>query len=116
MKKVLLGILLFGSIVLSCQKDEIPRQYAFEAEVLGLNSDCGIYMVKILKGTAEMKSIVGSSASDSTYIAKNLPSDLKTVGLKIVLDARKPKNDELGACTFLGPSYPWLYVERAKKK
>lgn len=108
-------IFLFGLLMFSCENDA-SEEYPIEAEVLGLNSDCKIYAVKILYGLSQVQSIIGSNVGDSIYIAKNLPTELETVGLKIILDVRKPYDDELGPCTALGPGYRWLFVKRAKKK
>jgi len=113
--KSILVLIFYGIIVLSCQKDDLPEAYPYEARVVGLNSDCGIYSIKIQKDLEIVESIVGSTL-DSIYIAKNLPEEMQISGLEIVLDIREPKGNELGLCTFLGPSYRWLYVIRAKKK
>jgi hypothetical protein len=72
--------------------------------------------VKILNGLSQVQSIIGSKVGDSIYIAENLQPELKIAGLKIMLDVRKPQNDELGACTTLGPAYYWIHVKRAEKK
>ncbi len=118
MKKVsLLALSLFfiATSFLGCKKkDNTNPLYPYQAEVLGINSDCGIYEIKITKGLQDVKKIVGTSGN-SIYIAENLPHSLQKSGLKIVLDIRKPKNNELGLCTAMGPSYTWLYVVRAKK-
>lgn len=116
MKKLIISLFFYGLLISSCQKDETLPEYPYEAEVLGRNSDCGIYAIKILNGLPEVKSIVGSTVGDSVYIAKNLPTELETVGLKIMLDVRKLQNNELSVCTHLGLSYSWLYVKRAIKK
>jgi hypothetical protein len=100
----------------SCEKESSSDEYPFEAEVLGRNTDCGIYAVKILNGLSKVQSIVGSNISDSIYIAKNLPPELELAGFKIMLDVRKSQNDELGPCTAFGPAYNWLFVKGAEKK
>jgi len=119
MKKVsLLALSLFfiATFFFGCKKkDSTNPLYPYQAEVLGRNSDCGIYEIKITKGLQDVKKIVGTSVGNSIYIAENLPHSLQKSGLKIVLDIRKPKSNELGLCTAVGPSYTWLYVVRAKK-
>ena len=101
----------------SCQKDNVDSRYPFEAEVLGKNLDCGLYEIKITKGLEKVESIIDlPSPVKGIYIAKNLPKNLETPGVIIVLDLRKPKNNGLEACTDMGPSYPWVYVIRAKRK
>jgi hypothetical protein len=114
--KLLFASLLLGISIFSCQNDESSPQYPYEAEVIGLNSDCGEYAIKILKGLSEVKSIVGSTFGDSIYIAKNLPKELQTDGLNIILAIRVPESNELGLCFNMGPTYTWLYIIRATKK
>jgi hypothetical protein len=116
MKKMIAIIMLCGLLIISCEKDAFSAEYPYEAEVIGRNSDCGIYAVKILKGLSQVQTSIGSNIGDSIYIAKNLPTELETVGLKIMLDIRKPNDDELGPCTTFGPAYHWLFVKRAEKK
>jgi len=110
------SLLFVGLIFNSCQEDTILSEYSYEAEVIRKNIDCGLYEIKITQGLESVKSIVGSTSTEDIYIAKNLPSELKTNGLKIKLNLRKPKNNELGACTHMGPSYTWIFVIKAEKK
>ncbi|RZL13485.1 MAG: hypothetical protein EOO96_31805 [Pedobacter sp.] len=103
----------------ACRKDiSVAEQYPVKAEVMGVNSDCGIYQIKITDGQDKVESVVGSSVGTNIYIAKNLPEDLKVSGLKISLDLRKPvaANNELGVCLTQGPGYAWLFVTKAKKE
>jgi hypothetical protein len=109
-------ILLLSLLIITCHTDETSPEYLYEAEVVGLNSDCGLFAVKILKGLPSVKSIIGSTLGDSIYIAKNLPTDFEVTGLRIMLDIRKPLINELSPCTYLGPSYNWLFVKKAIKK
>jgi len=111
---VVLIFIIFGLI--SCQKDESLKEYIIEAQVLGINSDCGIYAVKILEGLSQVISIVGPTVGDSIYIAKNLPKDMEIQGLNILIDIRSPKVEEITACTDRGPTYNWLYIKTAKRK
>lgn len=114
MKAFLLSFFItFG--LLSCQKDDSSESFPYEARVIGQNQDCGIYAIRILKDLPSVESIVGTTL-DSTYIAKNLPEELQVSGLEILLDLREPTNTELGACTYLGPTYNWITVIRAKRK
>lgn len=98
----------------NCKKDNnSSSDFPFKAIVLGSNRDCSLYEIKILNGLDKVKMIIGLSTIDSIYIAANLPDSLKVQGLNIQLDLRKPNNDELGACTTLGPSFTWIYVVKA---
>lgn len=114
MKKIYF-IFLFGLLLFSCEKEDSSEEHILEAEVLGRNADCGIFAVKILKGLKQVQSIIGSNVGDSIYIAKNLPPELEKVGIKVMLDVRKPHDDELGPCTAFGPAYHWLFVKSAEK-
>ena len=111
----ILSLLFVGLTFYSCQEDNISSEYPYEAEVIGKNLDCGLYEIKITRGLERVKSIVGPTPGEGIYIAKNLPTELEVNGLKIKLDLRKPKNDELGLCTDMGPSYTWVFVTRAEK-
>jgi hypothetical protein len=101
---------------LSCEKKNSPQDYPFEAQVLGKNSDCGIFAIKFSDKLTQVRAIAETSSSTDVYIAKNLPDDLQSAGLVIILNVRKPEASELGVCTALGPSYPWIYVTNAKLK
>ncbi len=116
MIKMISVLVLSGILICSCDKEGDSDEYPFEAEVLGRNMDCRIYAVRILSGLSQIQAITGSATSDSIYIAQNLPAELETDGLKIILNVRRPFDNELSACTTLGPSYRWLTVVYAKKK
>lgn len=110
---LLLAILLNTS---SCEKKNSDQTIQFEAEVLGINMDCGIPAIKFTDNLDQVIEIAGPYSPSAIFIAKNLPSDLQTEGLAIVLKFRKIQGNELGFCTAMGPSYPWIYVLEAKKK
>jgi hypothetical protein len=114
--RLIFGLLIIGLINFSCHKDNSPLDFPYEAIVMGPNSDCGIYQIMITQGLDKAKSIVGSSVDDNIYIAQNLPNELKTNGITIKLDLRKPENSELGVCTSMGPSYTWIFVMKATEK
>jgi hypothetical protein len=99
----------------SCEKNT-ERKFPFEAVVLGRNADCGIFAIKFTDKLDQVMEIAETSYLEDVYIAKNLPDKLQTEGLSIVLNIRKIEDPELGACTDMGPGYPWIYVLSAKKK
>lgn len=101
---------------IACSHNQSDPEYSIEAIVLGKNADCGIDAIKITKGLSAVESITNSVSNDSIYIAKNLPEDLQTAGLKISLEVRDIKDSELSACTHLGISYSWLFVLKAAEK
>ena len=113
-----LGLIIIALLIYSCHKENNSPdpEFPFSAEVLGSNSDCGIYALKITESEDKVISIIGLPSMNSTYIAQNLPDELKIVGLNIKLNLRKPTNNELGVCTDMGPSYPWIFVTTAAKK
>ena len=117
MKPLIASIFIILTITyFSCDKSDSLNEYPFEAEVIGINQDCGLTAIKITNDLDKLVDIVGTSVSPGIYIAKNLPVELQTAGLEIILEVRKPNATELGACTDRGPSYNWLYVIKAKSK
>lgn len=117
MKTFLFSSILLISLLSSCHRENNdPNVFQFQAEVLGNNPDCGIFSIKFTSELDKVKMIVGSTTLDGVYIAKNLPAELQQSGLKIKLDVRKIQDSELGACTAMGPSYPWVYVIKAIKE
>jgi (p)ppGpp synthase/HD superfamily hydrolase len=111
--KLILVVLIISS---SCEKNNNKQDYSFEAEILGKNSDCGVFAIKFADKLDQVRTIAETSSLEDVYIAKNLPIDLQTAGLVIILNIRKPEASELGACTDLGPSYPWIFVTKARLK
>ncbi|GET31556.1 hypothetical protein PbJCM13498_04190 [Prolixibacter bellariivorans] len=120
MKTARIFIFILFLIVLSvysCENnDNANVSYAYEAEVRGLNMDCGLYEIKITKGLEKVEDMIGLSPEEGVYIATNLPQNLEEPGLIILLDMRNPTSNELGMCSTMGLSYPWLYVTRTEKK
>jgi hypothetical protein len=116
--KILLGIICLGFMgFFSCNKEKGADGYAFKAVVIGENADCGVYAIRITSGQEGVRLIEGQAPGDTDiYIARNLPDELKINGLIISLNLRAPVNDEIGVCTDMGPSYPWVFVTKAKKE
>lgn len=109
----ILIVLLFSN----CQKEnDDSNAFQFQAEVLGSNPDCGVFSIKFTSELDKVKMIVGSTTLDDIYIAKNLPIELQQAGIKIKLDIRKIQDSELGTCTAMSPSFPWIYVIKAVKE
>jgi hypothetical protein len=100
----------------SCEKNNVISDFPFQAEVLGRNTDCGIFAIKFTDDLDKVVEIVGTSVSEGCYIAKNLPDELQISGLIIVLNLREPAPSELTPCTAMGPSLNWIYVTKAKLK
>jgi len=114
-----ISIFIVLTIVLtyfSCQKNDVLEDNSFEAEVLGRNPDCGIFAVRFNSNLDKVSEIVGATSSYAIYIAQNLPVELQSPGLTIILEIRKPNPSEVTPCTAQGPAYPWIYVTSAKLK
>jgi hypothetical protein len=113
---IFVGLLICALTSFSCEKINKDKNFLFEAQVLDRNSDCGVFAIKFTDNLDKVKQIAETEAIQDVYIARNLPEELQTPGLLIVLNIRKPKDVELGVCTDRGPSYPWIYVTNAKLK
>jgi len=117
MKSKLFFIVFFiASTIVCCEKNNTDKGLPFEAKVLGRNSDCGIFAIQFTKSIQQANEIAGTLYTEYTFIAKNLPSELQVEGLSIILNIRRIQDTELGECTAMGPSYPWIYVLEARKK
>lgn len=115
MKAHLLLPFLVFLFFLSCEKENNEQSsFTYHAEVIGRNTDCGVYAIRFVSDLNKVKEIAGESP-EGIYIAKNLPVELQQPGINIILEIRSIKDTELGLCTTMGPAYPWLYVIRAKK-
>ena len=101
----------------SCHKENNNQNtFLYRAEVIGSNSDCGVFSIRFTSELDKVKTIAGDSPVSGIYIAKNLPVELQQSGINIRLDIRKIQDSELGVCRDMGPSYPWLYVIKAVKE
>jgi hypothetical protein len=117
MKKVFLLIsLAFGLTYLSCEKNTEYQSKSIEAQVLNINSDCGVYQIRFLNNLDKVIELCGKSVIDGVYIAGNLPDSLKVEGLKIILNIQKPSSGQIGFCTTMGPSLNWVWIIYAKPK
>ena len=56
-----------------------------------------------------------SEIANGTYYADKLPPQLKVAGLKIRLNSRKSANEDLYACTTMGPGYYHVIVINSEK-
>lgn len=112
----LIAIISLVITLVACEENNINQEYLFEAKVLGRNPDCGLFAIQFTKNMQYANEIAGTLHTKYTFIAKNLPADLQTDGLSIILNIRRIQESELGVCTAMGPSYPWIYVLEARKK
>jgi hypothetical protein len=107
-------LLIIPLVFASCDKSEDP-EFPYEARVLGINSDCGVYAIQFLSNLDEIEAKFGNSV-DGIYIARNLPEELQEENLLIQLNCRVPATDELGVCTAMGPAYTWVFITDTKKE
>ena len=108
----ILIILLF--ITTSCEKENdnnTPEEFQYEATVINKGLDCGETFLISIKGLYN-----NSELEDGTYYADQLDSDFKVPGLKIYLNCREPDENEIYACTHMGPTYPHVIVTDCKIK
>ena len=113
---ILIVIISLGMTLVTCEENNTNPEYLFEARVLGRNTDCGLFAIQFTKNIQQANEIAGTLITQYTFIAKNLPTDLQVDGLSIILNIRRIKESELGICTAMGQSYPWVYVIEARKK
>jgi hypothetical protein len=113
---ILIVIISLGITLITCEEKNTNQEYLFEAKVLGRNTDCGLFAIQLTKNIQLANEIAGTLYTEYTFIAKNLPADLQVDGVSIILNMRRIKDSELGICTAMGPSYPWIYVLEAKIK
>jgi hypothetical protein len=111
---ILIVIILLGITLVACEENNTNQEYLFEAKVLGSNTDCGLFAIQFTKNIQQANKIAWTLITQYTFVAKNLPSDLQVDGLSIVLNIRRIQDSELGVCTAMGESYPWIYVLDAK--
>ncbi|PKP34796.1 MAG: hypothetical protein CVU00_05190 [Bacteroidetes bacterium HGW-Bacteroidetes-17] len=112
MKQIAFLLILFStSLIISCEKQDDAKgnDFQFEATVRNKRLDCGETII------IELKNISGNSEiADGIYYADNLDSEFKEPGLKIELNCREHNNDEVYACTTMGPTYPHVIVIDSK--
>lgn len=101
-------------VFMSCHKEDSGTiSLPFQAEVIGRNRDCGVFAIRFISRAKEAENISGEISPDGIYIARNLPEELQHEGIKLRLNVRKIDASEIGACTTMGISYPWIYVTKA---
>lgn len=113
---LLILIISLGIMFVTCEENNTNPEYQFEAKVLGRNTDCGFFAIQFTKSIQQANEIAGTLYTEYTFIAKNLPTELQVEGLPIILNIRRIQDSELGVCTAMGPSYPWIYIQEARKK
>ena len=111
---ILILIISLGLTFVTCEEKNTNQEYLFEAKVIGRSNDCGLFAIQITNNIQQANEIAGTLFTEYAFIAKNLPANLQIDGLSIILNMRRIQASELGVCTAMGPSYPWIYVLDAK--
>ena len=106
----------YGTKEISFKTGAFVPDSVLEAEVIGINQDCGLPAIRFFEDICEANTLAGTYSNSAVFIARNLPEELQTDGMIIIVKVRKIKDSELGLCTHMGPSYPWLYVLEAREK
>jgi len=109
-----ISILITLFITTSCEKENdinTSEEFQYEATVINKGMDCDETFVISLKKIDD-----NSEFEDGTYYADQLGSDFKVPGLKIYLNCREPNENEIYACTHMGPAYPHVIVTDCKIK
>lgn len=109
MKQLLVLSILAYSLLAGCEKDkdedQISSDFKFKATVLSMGLDCGDTFTISLENLDS-----DSDFEDGIYYADNLPAEYKEEGVLIYLNCREPNEEEVYACTTLGPAYPHIVV------
>ena len=107
---LLILIISLGIIFVTCKENNTIPEYQFEAKVIGRNTYCGLFAIQFTNNIQQANEIAGTRCTEDTFIVRNLLTDLQTKGLPIALNIRRIQESELGICTAMGPSYPWIYI------
>ena len=112
MKRAVILLSLGVFLTVSCEKQEpqVSDEY-FKVTVLGKGFDCGnTFVIRFNEEVAELP----DSPVKNHYYADNLPEKHKIEGKNIEIQFRFPKEDEMYACTLMGPTYPHIYILEVK--
>jgi hypothetical protein len=116
MKKIFifLPVLLFFSSCYKCR--DLKDIKWFEAKVIEIkNMDCGYPLIQFAE-SEEVEKILGSSPYPGAYVMKGLDASLNFLNNEILIQIRKPSDNESWFCTTLGPSYGSGIIINAKSK
>ena len=99
----------YNKVQLNIAGNSILYEYNeyFKVTVLGKGLDCGNAFV--IRFDEEVAGLPDSPVKNH-YYADNLPEEHKIEGKNIEIRFRLPKEDEMYACTMMGPTYPYIYT------
>ncbi len=110
-------IILIWLTLLSCEKkNEQEISNIFEVTSAGGGMDCGLKLIDFEeRDKPRIEKITGRNGW-LRFFGFNLDKKFDKVGQVLVITVRKTRDDELFACTTLGPSYPWVTILTAEAK
>jgi hypothetical protein len=88
--------------------ENVDNEYS-GATVRGKGLDCGNSFIIQFD-----EDVVGLPLPNKVYYEINLPEKYKIANERINVKFRVPNNDEIMACTTMGPSYPQIYIVDVK--
>ncbi|MFY0675106.1 MAG: hypothetical protein JXQ87_17055 [Bacteroidia bacterium] len=95
-------VLVVGFFTFQACEPDYPIQP--NATVLGEGIDCG-WLIKFNEKPVDLP-----ESEDNTYIAVNLEQKYQMDDLGVMVTAREAVDQELIACTALGPGYVQIYI------
>jgi hypothetical protein len=112
-------ILIITVLFIGCSKEHPVTTVYCHAVTVGPNLDCGVWQIRIGSNLDQVNAMLQASgnlgSNGSTFISANLPDALKTSGLQLLLKVRSPQLPEIGACTAVGSTFPWVFVLSAER-
>ncbi|MBI5326200.1 MAG: hypothetical protein HZB41_13175 [Ignavibacteriae bacterium] len=111
-------ILIFVIISFSCKENNpVQEDDYYNVKVLMEDIDCHtIYDIEFSDMSNIPKFIDSTqNAYFPVFRALNLPENLKFPNLKIKIKCRELQKGEERPCTFMGPSYNFIYILSAKR-
>ena len=105
-------IIVFAAF--GCEKEEI-NSTEFHVVVKGQGMDCGdLFVIEFSDHLDKLYHLTGQEGWQMCY-AYALEEKFKVKGKELLVKIRKTANDELYACTCMGPGYPWVTIVSAKE-
>jgi len=107
---ILMTLILLASYS-SCN-EESPNEVnkIFQITVAGEGDDCGLLLIDFDQSDKLRIEEITQTSGWLRFFALNLNKEYNQVGKELKIKVRKTKNEELYACTTLGPAYPWVTV------
>lgn len=95
-----------------CKKNQQDNWFYIEIKS-PVNFDCGVPEIIFLDRQQEAYQIIGDSRG--LYVASGLPKVLYPAGTRMYVSIKRPVNNEIIACTTMGPGFPQVLVTAVKQ-